>query len=114
VARFRAAARLSCPILTHDAEYTLGGKGPAGENQVHFSLSPQLRIVSFGRRTSESAGTEMAKNIVLLSDGTGQGASMPKAERTNVWKLWDATKKADPANQVTFYDEGLGAEHKRV
>jgi uncharacterized protein (DUF2235 family) len=55
----------------------------------------------------------MAKNIVLLSDGTGQGASMPKAERTNVWKLWDATKKADPAHQVTFYDEGLGAEHKR-
>jgi uncharacterized protein (DUF2235 family) len=55
----------------------------------------------------------MVKNIVILSDGTGQGASMPKAERTNVWKLWDATKKADPARQVTFYDEGLGAEHKR-
>jgi uncharacterized protein (DUF2235 family) len=55
----------------------------------------------------------MAKNIVILSDGTGQGASMPKAERTNVWKLWDATKKADPANQVTHYDEGLGVEHKR-
>jgi hypothetical protein len=30
----------------------------------------------------------MAKNVVILSDGTGQGASMPKAERTNVWKLW--------------------------
>src|SRR5262245_4756325 len=54
----------------------------------------------------------MSKNIVLLSDGTGQGASMPKAERTNVWKLWDATKKAAPDQQVTFYDEGLGAEHK--
>jgi len=37
---------------------------------------------------------------------------MPKAERTNVWKLWDATKKAAPDQQVTFYDEGLGAEHK--
>jgi hypothetical protein len=34
----------------------------------------------------------MVKNIVILSDGTGQGASMPRAERTNVWKLWDATK----------------------
>lgn len=55
----------------------------------------------------------MAKNIVILSDGTGQGASMPKAERTNVWKLWNATEKAGPAQQVTFYDEGLGAEHKR-
>src|SRR5262249_39503087 len=109
------AARLSCPLLTHDAECTLGGQRTSRRKpaSVHFSLSPQLRIVSFGRHTSESAGTEMAKNIVLLSDGTGQGASMPKAERTNVWKLWDATKKADPANQVTFYDEGLGAEHKR-
>jgi len=29
-----------------------------------------------------------------------------------VWELWDATKKADPPQQVTFYDEGLGAEHK--
>jgi uncharacterized protein (DUF2235 family) len=55
----------------------------------------------------------MAKNIVILSDGTGQGASMPKAERTNVWKLWHATEKAAPAQQITFYDEGLGAEHKR-
>jgi hypothetical protein len=55
----------------------------------------------------------MAKNIVILSDGTGQGARMPKAERSNVWKLWDATKKAAPAQEVTFYDEGLGAEHKR-
>ena len=55
----------------------------------------------------------MVKNVVILSDGTGQGASMPKAERTNVWKLWDATKAAAPPQQVTFYDEGLGAEHKR-
>jgi uncharacterized protein (DUF2235 family) len=55
----------------------------------------------------------MAKNVVIFSDGTGQGASMPKAERTNVWKLWDATKMAAPDQQITFYDEGLGAEHKR-
>jgi uncharacterized protein (DUF2235 family) len=54
----------------------------------------------------------MAKNIVMLSDGTGQGASMPQEDRTNVWKLWNATEKAAPAQQVTFYDEGLGAEHK--
>ena len=54
----------------------------------------------------------MAKNIVILSDGTGQGASMPQEERTNVWKLWNATEKAAPGRQVTFYDEGLGAEHK--
>jgi uncharacterized protein (DUF2235 family) len=55
----------------------------------------------------------MAKNIVILSDGTGLGFRTQKAKRSNVWKLWDATKKAAHAQQVTFYDEGLGAEHKR-
>jgi hypothetical protein len=55
----------------------------------------------------------MAKNIVIFSDGTGQGASMPRAERSNVWKLWNAMKKAVPAQQIGSYDEGLGAEHKR-
>jgi uncharacterized protein (DUF2235 family) len=54
----------------------------------------------------------MAKNILIFSDGTGQGASLPEAERTNVWKLWNATKDAATGRQVTFYDEGLGAEHK--
>src|SRR3954468_18622982 len=54
----------------------------------------------------------MAKNIVIYSDGTGQGASLPAAVRSNVWKLWNATEKAAPGQQVTFYDEGLGAEHK--
>jgi uncharacterized protein (DUF2235 family) len=56
----------------------------------------------------------MAKNILIFSDGTGQGASMPKEERSNVWRLWNATKDAAPKDQqITFYDEGLGAEHKQ-
>jgi uncharacterized protein (DUF2235 family) len=56
----------------------------------------------------------VAKNIVIFSDGTGQGASMPKEGRSNVWKLWNATKDAAPKDQqITFYDEGLGAEHKK-
>src|SRR3954462_15686042 len=54
----------------------------------------------------------MAKNIVIYSDGTGQGASLPAAVRSNVWKLWNATEKAPKDQQITFYDEGLGAEHK--
>jgi hypothetical protein len=49
-----------------------------------------------------------------FSDGTGQGSGMPKEERSNVWKLWNATKHAAPKDQqITFYDEGLGAEHKK-
>jgi uncharacterized protein (DUF2235 family) len=55
----------------------------------------------------------MAKNILIFSDGTGQGAGMPAAERSNVWKLWTATEKAAPGQQIAFYDEGLGAEHKK-
>jgi uncharacterized protein (DUF2235 family) len=51
----------------------------------------------------------MAKNVVILSDGTGQGASMPGEDLTNVCKLWHATRDANPAGQVTSYDAGLGA-----
>src|SRR3954451_20094304 len=54
----------------------------------------------------------MAKNIVIYSAGPRQGASLPAAVRSNVWKLWNATEKAAPGQQVAFYDEGLGAEHK--
>jgi uncharacterized protein (DUF2235 family) len=55
----------------------------------------------------------MAKNILIFSDGTGQGSGMPADQRSNVWKLWNATEKAAPGQQIAFYDEGLGAEHKK-
>jgi hypothetical protein len=50
----------------------------------------------------------MTKNVVILSDGTGQGASMPAEENyevltkelTNIGKLWHATKDVDPARQI--------------
>jgi uncharacterized protein (DUF2235 family) len=54
----------------------------------------------------------MTKNIVIFSDGTGQGASMPKAEASNVWQLYDATRNVDRQRQVAFYDPGLGAPDK--
>ena len=53
----------------------------------------------------------MAKNVLILSDGTGQGSSMPAEELTNVCKLWNATKDAAPGRQVVFYDPGLGAKN---
>jgi uncharacterized protein (DUF2235 family) len=52
----------------------------------------------------------MAKNVLIFSDGTGQGSSMPAEELTNVCKLWNATKDAAPGRQVAFYDPGLGAK----
>jgi uncharacterized protein (DUF2235 family) len=55
----------------------------------------------------------MPKNIVLLSDGTGNAASSPF--KTNVWRLYQALDIGPPAqpgdrNQVAFYDNGVGTE----
>ncbi len=55
----------------------------------------------------------MAKNIVIFSDGTGQGAAVPQDRWTNVRKLWDATKAAAPDRQVAFYDPGLGSADQK-
>jgi uncharacterized protein (DUF2235 family) len=51
----------------------------------------------------------MSKNVLIFSDGTGQGARMPKAQLTNVCKLWRATRNVDSTGQRAFYDPGLGA-----
>jgi uncharacterized protein (DUF2235 family) len=54
------------------------------------------------------------RNIVILSDGTGQrGGLYFDEERSNVYKLYRATRVApdttiDPDLQVAFYDPGLG------
>ena len=53
----------------------------------------------------------MSKNIVVLSDGTGQEGG--KGHDTNVYKLFrmleDRTDK-----QVVFYDEGLGTDSRKI
>ena len=57
----------------------------------------------------------MGKNILIFSDGTGQaGGFMPDEARSNVYKLFRATRVApdnsiDPKLQLAFYDAGLGA-----
>jgi uncharacterized protein (DUF2235 family) len=53
----------------------------------------------------------MAKNIVIMSDGTGQALSGPgKGGGTNVYKLYRAMRAVSPAKQVAFYDPGLGSD----
>lgn len=47
----------------------------------------------------------MAKNIILLSDGTGNSAA--KVWRTNVWRLFQALDLRD-SNQIAIYDDGVG------
>jgi uncharacterized protein (DUF2235 family) len=46
------------------------------------------------------------KNIVLLSDGTGNSAG--KLFKTNVWRLYDALDLRDPAEQAAYYNDGVG------
>ncbi len=58
----------------------------------------------------------MPKNIVVFSDGTGQdGAVRLDARLSNIYKLYRASRigpdtSIDPADQVAFYDPGLGTE----
>ena len=57
----------------------------------------------------------MGKNIVIFSDGTGQAGGINFDEaRTNVYKLYRACRVGpdtpiNPAEQVAFYDPGLGS-----
>lgn len=56
----------------------------------------------------------MHKNIVLLSDGTGNSAAKPF--KTNVWRMYQAIDIVPPAaldrpEQIVFYDNGVGTEN---
>jgi uncharacterized protein (DUF2235 family) len=51
-------------------------------------------------------GVSMSKNIVLLSDGTGNSAA--SIFKTNVWRLFQILDLSNPAHQIAFYDDGVG------
>ena len=48
----------------------------------------------------------MPKNIVLLSDGTGNSAG--RLLKTNVWRVYEALRLENPTVQVACYDDGVG------
>jgi uncharacterized protein (DUF2235 family) len=48
----------------------------------------------------------MSRNIVLLSDGTGNSSA--KLFKTNVWRLFQALDLTKPEKQVAYYDNGVG------
>src|SRR5216684_1448599 len=50
-------------------------------------------------------GDYVSRNIVLLSDGTGNSAA--KVWRTNVWRTFEALDLSGN-DQVAFYDDGVG------
>ncbi len=47
----------------------------------------------------------MSRNIILLSDGTGNSAA--KLQRTNIWRLYQALDLAG-GDQIATYDDGVG------
>jgi uncharacterized protein (DUF2235 family) len=51
------------------------------------------------------------KNIVLLSDGTGNSAA--KLFKTNVWRLYLALDLTDETRQIAYYDDGVGTSSFR-
>ncbi len=53
----------------------------------------------------------MKKRIVLLSDGTGNSAA--KLFRTNVWRLYQALDLTNEAEQIAYYDDGVGSSKFR-
>jgi uncharacterized protein (DUF2235 family) len=63
-----------------------------------------------------AAEQQGSKNIVLLSDGTGNSAG--KLQKTNVWRLYDALilphrGAPDPPQQIAYYDDGVGSSSFR-
>jgi len=48
----------------------------------------------------------MSKNIVLLSDGTGNSSS--KIFKTNVWRTFQTLDLTDASKQIAYYDNGVG------
>lgn len=61
----------------------------------------------------------MTKNICIFSDGTGQmGGLRPDQRLSNVYKMYRAMRPGpdsdiDPAEQVAFYDPGLGTGERK-
>jgi hypothetical protein len=53
----------------------------------------------------------MPKNIVLLSDGTGNSAA--KLFKTNVWRTYEALDLTNPREQIAIYDDGVGTSSLR-
>lgn len=55
---------------------------------------------------------QQGRNIVLLSDGTGNSAG--KLQKTNVWRLYQALDLLPPdapdrPDQIAYYDDGVGS-----
>lgn len=53
----------------------------------------------------------MSRNLIVLSDGTGNSAA--KAEKTNVWRVFDSLELAGD-DQLARYDDGVGSSSVKL
>lgn len=60
---------------------------------------------------SPAPAVATGRNIVLLSDGTGNSAA--KMFKTNIWRLYEALDLSPGSHQLAFYDDGVGTSTLR-
>lgn len=62
---------------------------------------------------AETGRNHMAKNIVILSDGTGQDGGKREGRNSNVYHMFNMLEDRTE-NQIVFYDPGLGTGLRKV
>jgi uncharacterized protein (DUF2235 family) len=62
---------------------------------------------------SETGGLNVGKNIVILSDGTGQEGGKTEGRSSNVYKLFNMLEDRTD-NQIVFYDPGVGTGVRKL
>jgi uncharacterized protein (DUF2235 family) len=76
------------------------------------SASAEVPGSRWGTETYEtpSAATETGLKLVLFSDGTGNSSA--KAEKTNVWRMFQALDQST-SDQLAMYDDGVGTSSNK-
>src|SRR5262245_20892852 len=97
----RSAIARPSPLAAPVTTATLSCTRPMAR---HYMRSDEKRWGS--RAECSTLRGDMPRNIVLLSDGTGNSAA--KLFKTNVWRLHGALDRSDPARQVAHYSDGIG------
>src|SRR5260370_33924342 len=69
-----------------------------------------MSFAKFTGQLSSEYGRTVTKKIVLFSDGTGNSSA--KAQKTNVWRLFQALDQTT-VDQIAKYDDGVGTSSNK-
>ncbi|HEX9172143.1 MAG TPA: DUF2235 domain-containing protein, partial [Telluria sp.] len=59
---------------------------------------------------ASAKSNKVVRTLALFSDGTGNSSA--KAEKTNVWRMFQAIDQSSP-DQLALYDDGVGSERNK-